>query len=680
MRARTRLVAGVILLLVAAPAHAAPKKFDSLDVFNLEWADDPQVSPDGSSIVYVRRGYDIMSDRARGNLWQVNTRTGAHEPLLSGTASYSQPRWSPDGTRLAYVTASDGGAQIYVRWVASGHTARITNMQEGPQNIRWSPDGKQIAFLADVPRESKPLASLPKPPEGAKWAPPLKVIDQTVFRADGGGYLEPTTTQLFVVPADGGTPRQVTTADYDHEGAPNWSPDGKAIILAANPEARTKEIPGNSDIFAVDVASGTETRLTSRFGPDQQPALSPDGKLIAYVGYDDKYQGYQNAVLSIMNADGSNPRAMTASLDRTVSDPVWAANGRGVYFLYDDQGVTKLGFVELTGKVRTIASDLGGTSTGRPYGGAAYSVGGGVVAYNKASPARPADLALFGSSGERILTQLNDDLLGDRTLGKVEKITVPSTKGAQIDAWVMTPPDYQPGKRYPTILEIHGGPFANYGPRFAAEMQLMAAHGYVVVYANPRGSDSYGEAFGNHIHHAYPGDDYDDLMAVTDAVIARGVADPDRLFVTGGSGGGVLTAWIIGKTDRFKAAVVAKPVINWTSFVLTADFTPFFFRYWFAQAPWEDGAQADYWRRSPLSLVGNVKTPTMMITGEADYRTPISETEQYYTALRLRGVPAVMVRVPEAPHNTDGRPSNLVGKVAHILAWFDKYGGKPTVN
>ncbi|WP_246047513.1 DPP IV N-terminal domain-containing protein [Hankyongella ginsenosidimutans] len=307
MRARTRLVAGVILLLVAAPAHAAPKKFDSLDVFNLEWADDPQVSPDGSSIVYVRRGYDIMSDRARGNLWQVNTRTGAHEPLLSGTASYSQPRWSPDGTRLAYVTASDGGAQIYVRWVASGHTARITNMQEGPQNIRWSPDGKQIAFLADVPRESKPLASLPKPPEGAKWAPPLKVIDQTVFRADGGGYLEPTTTQLFVVPADGGTPRQVTTADYDHEGAPNWSPDGKAIILAANPEARTKEIPGNSDIFAVDVASGTETKLTSRFGPDQQPALSPDGKLIAYVGYDDKYQGYQNAVLSIMNADGSNP-------------------------------------------------------------------------------------------------------------------------------------------------------------------------------------------------------------------------------------------------------------------------------------------------------------------------------------------------------------------------------------
>ena len=231
-----------------------------------------------------------------------------------------------------------------------------------------------------------------------------------------------------------------------------------------------------------------------------------------------------------------------------------------------------------------------------------------------------------------------------------------------------------PSKKYPLILEIHGGPFAAYGPNYTTEMQLFAAAGYIVLYANPRGSTSYGEEFGNLIHHAYPGDDYDDLMSGVDAVIAQGNVDTDNLFVTGGSGGGVLTAWIVGKTDRFRAAVVAKPVINWSSFVLTSDVNNFFYRYWFGAQPWEQPEQ--YWKRSPLSLVGNVKTPTMLLTGESDYRTPIGESEQFYQALKLRKVDTVMVRIPEASHGMTSRPSNLIAKVDNILAWFEKYRKK----
>jgi acylaminoacyl-peptidase len=271
-----------------------------------------------------------------------------------------------------------------------------------------------------------------------------------------------------------------------------------------------------------------------------------------------------------------------------------------------------------------------------------------------------------------VLTTLNDDLLGHKVLGAVKEITWKSSKDQRdIQGWVITPPDFDASKKYPLILEIHGGPFAAYGPNFTTEMQLFAAAGYIVLYANPRGSTSYGETFGNLIHHAYPGDDYDDLMSGVDAVIAQGHVDTDNLFVTGGSGGGVLTAWIVGKTDRFRAAVVAKPVINWASFVLTADANNFFYRYWFGAQPWEQ--PQEYWRRSPLSLVGNVKTPTMLLTGEADYRTPIGESEQYYQALKLRKIDTVMVRIPEASHGMTARPSNLIAKVDNILAWFARY-------
>jgi len=466
----------------------------------------------------------------------------------------------------------------------------------------------------------------------------------------------------------------VTDGPFD-VGAPVWTRDGSALVFSSNRRPERELEPNDSELWSVPVAGGELTQLTARFGPDQSPALSPDGTRLAWLGFDDRHQGFQTTLLYVRALAGGEPRALTAALDRSASDPVWAGDGSGVYFLYDDRGDTRLGFAGLDGTVREVLNRVGGLSLGRPYDGGSYSLSAnGRVAYTHCTPYRPADVyvAVPGRADGAPLTQLNEDLLANRALGEVEAFEVPSSFDQRpVQGWIVRPPDFDASKRYPLLLEIHGGPFANYGDRFALELQLYAAAGYVVVYTNPRGSTSYGEEFANLIHHAYPSQDYDDLMSCVDAVVARGSIDESRLYVTGGSGGGVLTAWIVGKTDRFRAAAVVKPVINWASHALTADAAAFFTRYWFPAMPWEDPDA--YWSRSPLSLVGNVTTPTMVMTGEADWRTPISESEQYYEALKLRDVDTVLVRIPEASHGITARPSRLAAKPLYVLEWFARH-------
>jgi dipeptidyl aminopeptidase/acylaminoacyl peptidase len=674
-----RYVALCAALLAAAAGAAelpASQRLHSIDVFQLEYTDDVQISPDGSRIVYVRVSHDIMTDRARRNLWMVNADGTNNRPLRSEAKNFSSPRWSPDGTRIAYVSAAEGSPQLYVRWIDTGQTALLTNLVQAPGAISWSPDGKSIAFTQLVAAKKPPLATPPEKPEGAQWAPPVKVIDSVVYRADGAGYLEPGFQHVFVVSAEGGTPAQLTDGEFNDDGPLSFTPDSKRLVFSSNRGAEWQLDPLESEVFSVDLATRALTQLTTRDGPDNSPVVSPDGRKIAYLGFDDRLQGYQVTHLYVMDIDGKNSRAVAAGSDLDVADPRWSADSRSVYFSYDERGVRKLGALSLDGRMRTVAEGIGGTDLGRPYTSGSYSIArNGRVAFPHNTPSRPADVATASGASLRVLTTLNDDLLGARTLGTVREIIWKSSKDQrEIQGWVVTPPDFDPAKKYPLILEIHGGPFTAYGPNYTTEIQLFAAAGYIVLYANPRGSTSYGEAFGNLIHHAYPGDDYDDLMSGVDALIAQGNVDTGNLFVTGGSGGGVLTAWIVGKTDRFRAAVVAKPVINWSSFVLTSDVTPFFYRYWFGAQPWEK--PEEYWRRSPLSLVGNVKTPTMLLTGEADFRTPIGESEQYYQALKLRKVDTVMVRIPEASHGMTSRPSNLIAKVDNILAWFEKYRKK----
>jgi acylaminoacyl-peptidase len=673
--ARSWLVGAVCFLSVSNGALATPSQhFTALDVFELEYADNVAISHKGDHIVYERTSMDIMTDKTRKNVWIVSTDGRDHRPLLSGEANFTQPVWSPNDDRLAYLSNIEGDYQLYVRWMDTGQTALLTNLRTRPSHITWSPDGRQLAFILNVPDSRKPLAPMPPKPEGAQWAPPVIEIDSINYRRDGSGYVKPGHNHVFILPAEGGTPRQLTTGDFNHGGPMSWSPDGKTLYFSGNRHPDWMYQPQESEIFAVDLDTNELTAITERVGPDRAPTISPDGRYLAYLGHDERIKGSNPSGVYLLELASGKIEHLTPDFDRGIDRLAWAGNSRHLWVQYDDAGLARLGRLSLAGKLTPTPVTMSGTTLGRPYTSGMFSVSmAGPVAFTAGDVYQPADVGVLrNSQTPRVLTALNDDLLGHKTLGAVERMTWASSHdGLTIEGWLMTPPNFDPTQQYPLILEIHGGPHTAYGPNFSAEAQLFAAAGYVVLYANPRGSTSYGDDFANAIHRQYPGYDYDDLISGVDAAIAKGFIDPDNLFVTGGSGGGVLTAWIVGKTDRFRAAVVAKPVINWASFVLTADFSLYFSNYWFDQKPWED--IESHWKLSPLSLVGNVTTPTMLLTGEADYRTPISETEQYYQALKLRRIDTVMVRIPEASHGIYKRPSNLIAKVNNILAWFERY-------
>lgn len=653
---------------IAKAAEEGPERsFVGEDLFKLEGAVDPQVSPDGTKIIYVRMSNDVMADKATPMIWLVDIASGRQSPLVAGRS----PRWSPDGTRLAYVGGGNG-PELHVRWLDGGADSKLTTLAAAPGGLSWSPNGESIAFVMRVPDDGPKLGKAPNKPEGAKWADGLEVIDRVTYRYDDVGYIKPGFNHVFLISATGGAPRQLTFGKFDHGAPLSWSPDSRSILFSANRRADWEREVNDSDIWSLDIASGALTQLTKRYGPDAAPQVSPDGRLVAYVGFDDKYRSYENAQLYVMNRDGSGARSLTAKLDRSIDGLAWSSNS--IIVSYDDKGEKKVARVGLNGSIKVLASGLAaGTGYDRPYAGGDFSVSkGGVIAYTASGTDRPADLWVTSGGSARKLTSLNATWLADKTMAPVRKLPVTAPDGRAIDAWLAVPPGMKPGQRVPLILEIHGGPNAAYGPAFSTDVQLYAANGYAVLYTNPRGSTSYGAEFANLIDRAYPGKDYDDLMAAVDAAIAAGVADPDNLFVTGGSGGGVLTAWIIGKTDRFKAAASQKPVINWLSEALTMDGTTFTSRYWFDKRPWED--PMSYWNRSPLSLVGNVKTPTLVVVGSEDYRTPVSESEQYYAALQIRGVPTALVKVPGASHHDLAeRPSQSAAKSAAILAWFDKY-------
>ena len=644
------------------------------DVFNLEYAANPVVTPDGKHVVYERRSMDIMTDSMRRNLWTIALDGSAHLPILSDSKNHFNPVFSPDGAKMAYLSSKEGKVQVYLKDLASNSTTRVTDVAMRPSGMSFSPDGKYLAFAMFTLTKAKPLFNLDFKPKGAKWAETPQYIDQTNFQRDGVGMKRPGNMQIYVVPAIGGTPRQITSGEHDHAGTIAWSDNGQQIIISANTSDEADFDMLNSDLFSIDVKTSKVTRLTDMSGPERSPHLSPNGNKIAFVGNEDNGKSNQLSHLYVMNSDGTGIENLTSELDRSVGAIKWADNGKGVYFSYDDMGKKSVAYVSLSGKISTKTSDLGGTSLGRPYTSGDYDVTPkGSVVYTASTGDRPADLAIVTSKGKvKQLTDLNGDVFDHITVNKPELVDLKSSvDNRDLQAWLVTPPNFDPKKKYPLILEIHGGPHTAYGPSYSTEIQLMAAAGYVVLYGNPRGSTSQGEEFANLIDKNYPSQDYDDLMDMVDAVIARGYVDEYNLFVTGGSGGGTLTSWIIGKTDRFKASVVAKPVINWTSMIGTSDIYAYMSKYWFTDLPWNDYEQ--YWNRSPLSLVGNVTTPTMVLTGELDVRTPMSESEQYYGALRLQGVDSALVRIQGAYHGIAAKPSNLARKVGYILAWFDKY-------
>ena len=653
------------------------RRFTAERVFDLEYADDPQISPDGSTIVYARKSMDKFADQVVSDLWSIDTRKGTHRPLVSGQGSSSSVRWSPTGDRLIYMASNNGKQELRLRFKDTGDSFSLAQLEQSPGAPVWSPDGKSIAFTMLVPDERPGFAKPPKSPEGAEWAKPVRVVDDLVFRFDGAGYLPKGKTQIFVLGTEGGTPRQVTHGQNGFD-SPQWL--GNDALLVTGNEAEDADLdPIESEIYRVDLSSAAVTPLTRRDGPDFAPKIAPNGARIAYLGYDDELRSYQQNNVYLMASDGGGARNLTVNYDRSVDNIAWRSDGKALIGQVEDEGILTLVSIDLSGNVRTLVEDIGGTSLGRPYAAGSFSVasnaGGSspIIAYTKGSTNRPAEVAINrGGRDGRQLTRLNEDALGHLDLARIEEIKISSSHdGREIEAWVALPPNFRPDGSFPMILEIHGGPATMYGPYFSAEIQRYAAQGYVTVYANPRGSTGYGEDFAQLIDLNYPGNDHDDLMSVVDALIAKNYVSKDRLFITGGSGGGVLTAWAVGKTDRFAAAATIKPVINWTSMALAGDIARFVSRHWFRAQPWEQ--PEEYWRRSPLSIVNNVKTPTMVMVGEADWRTPAWEAEQFYTALKVQKVDTVLVRVPGASHLIARRPSQLIAKVDNIMGWFAKY-------
>jgi dipeptidyl aminopeptidase/acylaminoacyl peptidase len=650
------------------------RKFMPLDVFDLEYASDPQPSPNGKEIIYVRRSNDIMTDRTRSNIWTIKPDGSNHRPLLSGRDNYTSARWSPDGSKIAYISSSEGNNQIYIRWNDTAQTALLSNLTASPSSLTWSPDGQWLAFTMSVDGKKPVLAKSPPKPEGAKWADPVHVIDAVRYQSDGQGILSPGHTHIFIIPSEGGTPRQLTMGNFNHGGPLSWSPDSSKILFSANRHEKWQLEASESDVFSVSLSNGTLAQITNMPGQERNPVFSPDGKLIAFTKQANTPVYFRPTFLAVMNSDGTNEQILTRTLDRAVSDLNWASNSKNIYFLYDDRAVRKVATIDLKGNIKPIVSGLNGTSLGRPYLSGSYNVSkSGLLAFTMGTSSRPADLAVLDGGKHKILTQLNEDLLGHKNLGEVHEIIYQSSlDGQEVQGWYVTPPDFDPTKKYPLLLEIHGGPSLAYGPNFSAEIQRFAAEGYVVFYDNHRGSSSYGEKFSMLLHNKYSSeDDFADHMSGIDAMIAKGFIDEDNLFITGGSAGGIAAAYAIGLTDRFKAAAVIKPVINWVSKVLTADSSVGQIYSQFPGMPWDHIEH--YWKRSPLSIVGNVKTPTLLMTGEEDRRTPISENEQYYQALKLLEVDTIMVRVPGSPHGIASRPSRLNAKVDNIIAWFERY-------
>lgn len=657
----------------AALADDDLRPFTAEDVFELEWADGPQVSPDGKQALYIRRSNDIQTDRTVSQVWLVNLDGSAHEPLLADGGAYRSPQWSPDGSRLAYLKTVSGRTGLYVHYMRSGRDALLGTFEDSPRSLTWAPDGESLAFSIPVKAKGETLVPPPRKPAGAQWAEAPVVIDRARYRTNGAGFLDLAYDHIFVIPADGGTARQLTSGDFNHGGSLSYSPDSEHIFFSANRNEGWELESREADIFAVSVEDGDLTQLTSRPGVETNPRVSPDGSTIAYVGFTNAREPFVPTDVFAMDREGRNVANLTQGLDREVGDPQWFSNDE-IAFTYQHRGENRIGAVDLSGNRRVLVENFGGTTVGRPYVSGSYDANpDGALVYTKGSAYRPGDLYRLKRGRDQRLTQLNEDLLAHRDLGQVQSFTYNSSlDGLEIQGWMITPPGYEEGTTYPLIIEIHGGPHLAYGPHFSAELQRMAAAGYVVIYDNHRGSIGYGSEFANLLKYKYSSpDDFADHMSAVDWAIEGGFADPDNLFIAGGSAGGIATAYAIGLTDRFNAAMAAKPVINWVSKVLTADSYIGQIQNQFPGPPWEH--LEHYWKRSPLSLVGNVTTPTMLITGEVDYRTPMSETEQFYQALQLREVPSVMVRIPGSNHGIAERPSRLNAKTDYTLAWFEKY-------
>jgi len=703
------LLLAVTLFFPISSLQAQKRNITEKDLFNFVWIGDPQISPDGSRVAFVKVTVNERKDGYNTAIWSVSSTSGETRQLTNGPRD-SSPRWSPDGKYLVFVRIpeKDGRPdqpQLFMLAMAGGDPFQLTSLTRGAAQPQWSPDGKMIAFVnsANVEDLAK-AAAKPSPSPAASPSPSpaatrdehesdVRVITRAVYRSNAAGYIDSKRPQhIWTIPApqtsdEKVTPKQLTTGRFD-EGNVTWSKDNSRIYFSSDRiDEPYFELP-KTDIYSIAVTGGEPVKLTS-FDMDAGAfSISPDGKHIAFGASVSKpVRSYSQPDLWVMDiSPNAQPKNLTRDFDFDVGSgvggdnaapragegnpPIWTADGRGIMLIYGKKGQANVGIFDAsTGALKDLTTGNHAVLNFRSTPEASK------FAYVVSTPTRVGDLFWLEGAGRepKQLTHFNDELFSKLDLTEPEEIWFKSFDGKQVQTWVQKPPDFDPSKKYPLILNIHGGPHTAYGYVFDHEFQWMAAKGYVVVYPNPRGSTTYGQEFGNIIQYNYPGDDYKDLMAAVDTVISRGYVDETRLGVTGGSGGGLLTNWTIGHTDRFKAAVSQRDISDWADWWYSADFT-LFQPSWFKKPPFED--PEDYRARSPITYINNVKTPLMLILGEADYRTPTGAGgEQMFRALKYRKIPTVMVRFPNETHelSRSGQPWHRIERLQHIVGWFDRW-------
>ncbi len=702
MRYSFRLLSSSLLfLLVVAlclpPAFATEQRgITEMDLFKFTWLADPQISPDGSQVAYIRVWINQKADRYDSALWIVPTNGGTPRQLTAGPRD-TNPRWSPDGKTLAFIRSAEKEGkpqppQIYLLALDGGEAQPLTELR-GAAGFECPQTEKTIAFLSSEEPKKITESGEPngKPPERVS---DVRVINKATYRSNGPGYLNPkihshiwtvsVPTTLATLPK----PKQLTQGNWD-EGSVKWSPDGKRLFFLARRVTEAYYEQPRTDLYSIDLNGGDEKKMLTFEGGMRGYGFSNDGKRIAFGG-----SLAQTPVLSYKQPDlfvadnitGATAKNLTDKYDFDIGGGiggdqaaprggspggvVWSKDDRSLIINVAENGRANLKRIDAsTGKVEPLTT---GDHTVQAY---TATPDAAKMVLLVSTSVNIGDLFLLDSASGKLtqLTKANDELFSQLNLTHPEEIWYTSFDGKRVQGWIQKPPNFDPNKKYPFILEIHGGPHSAYGFIFTHEFQWMAAKGYVVLYTNPRGSTSYGQDFGNIIQYNYPGDDYKDLMAGVDEVLKRGYIDEKKMGVTGGSGGGVLTNWTVGKTQRFAAAVSQRSISDWAGFWYTADFT-LFQPTWFKAAPWED--PEDFVKRSPITYIKNVTTPMMFIEGEADWRTPPNEGgEQMFRALKYRKIPTVMVRFPNESHelSRSGAPWHRVERLQHIVNWFDIY-------
>jgi dipeptidyl aminopeptidase/acylaminoacyl peptidase len=693
---RLRAPMALLAAAVICAAAAEKRKITEVDLYAFHWLADPQISPDGLQVAYTHVSTNPKHDGYDTAIWIVPADGGSPRQLTAGPHDTS-PRWSPDRKRIAFVRGGSEGlpgarplpGQIYVLRMDGGEARQLTDLTKGASDPVWSPDGRTIAFGSTTW-----LKEIEKKDASAEEQSDVRVITRAAYRLNGAGYRQtdrPSHIWTAPVPdviTGAQKATQVTSGQFS-ENEITWSPDGSHIYFTSDRELEPYYKPPDADVYVVSSRGGEIRRIAHIEGLIRNIAVNPAGNRIAFVGAlnGNPIKSHSQSDLYVAPIDSnSTPKNLTGKHSYEIggsvggdqapprggssAKPFWSGDGRYIYTVAAAQGRTNIERIDSeTGAVDALTE---GEHNVYSY---TASQDGSKVAVAISTPTDIGDLFILeaGSRQLRRLTNINEPLFAGINITQPKTVRYKSFDGRDIEAWVQFPPDYNASKKYPLILDIHGGPHAAYGYTFDHEFQWMAAKGYIVLYPNPRGSTSYGEEFANVIQYHYPGDDFKDLMAGVDEVIRLGYVDRDRLGVTGGSGGGLLTNWTIGQTTRFKAAVSQRSVADWRDFWYTADFT-LFQPTWFRGTPWEQ--EADFRARSPMTYIDKISTPLMLIEGGDDMRTPPGAGgEQMFRALKYRRIPTVMVQFPGETHelSRSGRPKHRVERLQHIVAWFNKY-------